>query len=290
MSDYLCNLIVPGAAKSGTSSLHGILSRHPNVAMSRPKEPQFFSFDDLYSKGFNYHNSLFEDADVDTSVYGESSQSYFVHQRAIDRIQKSLDKPKIIILLRDPLERLLSHYRWNYKLAVETASLESALQERGDDTSYSFDPKVNMYRENGGYLAFSRYSKYVPRWKSVFGDENVLLLRTDDLKSDQQGVASACFRFLGLNDHLIEEKVRQNSTSTTTRLFDSRPWYLSAPASILPESIKQAKLYHKVRTKIFELLTPSPPESIPPSLRRYVSRELEEDMAFYSRVSCVGSG
>lgn len=290
MSDYLCNLIIPGAAKSGTSSLHKIMGRHPSIAMSRRKEPQFFSFDDLYSEGSQYHNSLFEHTDGDATIYGESSQSYFVHQRAIDRIQKSLDKPKIIILLRDPLERLLSHYRWNYKLAVETASLESALRERGDDTSYSFDPKVNMYRESGGYLAFSRYSEYVPRWRLAFGDENVLLLRTDDLKTDQQEVASACFRFLGLDDYPIEENIRQNSTSKTTRLYDSLPWYLSVPAAVLPNSIKQANPYHKVRSKIFELLTPSPPESIPPSLRRHISRELEEDMVFYSRVSCVGPG
>jgi hypothetical protein len=209
MSDYLCNLIIPGAAKSGTSSLHGIIGHHPDVAMSSPKEPQFFSFDDLYSEGSEYHNSLFRHAKSDAVIYGESSQSYFVHQRAIDRIHRSLDNPKIIILLRHPLERLLSHYRWNYKLAVETKSLEVALRERGDETSYYFDKKVNMYRENGGYLAFSRYSKYVPRWISAFGKENVITVRTHDLKSDQQEVASACFRFLGLDDHVVTETLKK---------------------------------------------------------------------------------
>ncbi len=61
MSEFLCNLVIPGAGKSGTSSLHTLLGEHPRIHMSSPKEPQFFSFDDLYQKGAESHNRIFEE-------------------------------------------------------------------------------------------------------------------------------------------------------------------------------------------------------------------------------------
>jgi hypothetical protein len=255
--------------------------------MCRRKEPQFFSFDELYKQGAEYHNSIFKSDNPDTKIYGESSQSYFVHERAIDRIQQSLSAPKIILLLRHPVERLLSHYRWNYKLTVETASLEEALRERGDDTSYDFDPRVNMYRENGGYLAFSRYSTYVPKWTSSFGEGNVLLLRTQDLKDNQQQVASACFRFLCLDDYKVVETISRNETATTTRLFDSLPWYLKAPAALIPRPIKDSEAYDELRRIVTQLRTPSPPQDIPQELKDRIVDSLEDDIAFYEDIPAL---
>lgn len=215
MSEFLCNLIIPGAGKSGTSSLHALLGEHPRILMSEPKEPQFFSFDDLYQKGAESHNQIFEGWSYD--YYGESSQSYFVHEHAIERIEKNLDNPKIILLLRHPVDRLLSHYRWRYKHAVEDRPLMQAIRESGTDTSYKYDPGFGMYAENGGgYIAFSQYSKYVPLWKDSFGEKSVLLLKTEDLKENQEDVASKCFEFLGLPDYDIEDTVHQHKTSKTT--------------------------------------------------------------------------
>jgi hypothetical protein len=146
--------------------------------MSSPKEPQFFSFNDLYQKGPESHNSIFEEKSG-YDYYGESSQSYFVHEHAIERIERDLDDPKVILLLRHPVERLLSHYRWRYTHAVEDRPLLRAVREGGMDTVYEYDPGFGMYAvRGGGYIAFSQYSKYVPLWKNSFGEENVLLLKT----------------------------------------------------------------------------------------------------------------
>lgn len=59
MSRYMCNLVVPGAAKSGTSALHEMLDAHPRVQMSSTKEPHYFSEDEIHENGVNWHNSLF---------------------------------------------------------------------------------------------------------------------------------------------------------------------------------------------------------------------------------------
>ncbi len=125
-SEYLCNLIIPGAGKSGTSSLHAALTAHPQICGSNPKEPQFFSFPERYALGPDHHNAYFS-CDGSAKYYCEGSQCYFVHEDAIKRIAESLDNPQIIIMLRDPVDRLLSHYAWNFKRGAEKASLGEAI-------------------------------------------------------------------------------------------------------------------------------------------------------------------
>ena len=294
MSEFLCNLLIPGAAKSGTSSLHALLGEHPQILMSSPKEPQFFSFQDLYEKGSGAHNSVFDHGntddtrDADFTYYGESSQSYFVHEHAIERIQASLDVPKIILVLRHPVERLLSHYRWRYKHAVETRSLLQAIKESGMDTRYKYDPGFGMYAERGGgYVAFSRYSEYVPMWQDAFGEANVLLLRTEDLKRSQQRVASTCFDFLGLPDYAIGSTIERHKTSQTTRNLGSMPWYFQAAVSLFPRSFQKTSVYKRVLGGVLDFFTPAPSPSVSEKMREAIRERLTPDLAFYHDLEAI---
>jgi hypothetical protein len=287
MSEFLCNLIILGAAKSGTSSLHALLGEHPRILMSGPKEPQFFSFDDLYQKGAESHNQIF-DKENDYDYYGESSQSYFVHEHAIDRVEKNLDDPKIILLLRHPVERLLSHYRWRYKHAVEDRPLLQAIREGGTDTSYEYDPGFGMYAERGGgYIAFSQYSTYVPFWKDRFGEENVLLLRTQDLKENQQRVATRCFVFLDLPDYSVESTVRRHKTSESTVNFGHLPWYYRWPLSSIPERLRRNRVYGFVRNRVLKASTPTPPASFSEHQREKIASRLRPDIDFFNQIGSV---
>ncbi|MEA3642075.1 MAG: hypothetical protein VBE63_19355, partial [Lamprobacter sp.] len=114
----LCNLVVPGFPKSGTSSLHEYLDLHPQINMSRHKESHFFAIEKHWNKGWDYHNSLFN-ISKDYSYYGESSTIYCISEKSIERIQSSLKSPKFIFLLRHPVQRVLSHYRWLCALGLE---------------------------------------------------------------------------------------------------------------------------------------------------------------------------
>ena len=274
MSQYLCNLILPGAAKSGTSSLHEILDRHPNICMSNNKEPQFFSFDDLYGKGPDFHNKLFEGNQA-CRFFGESSQSYFVDQCAMKRIYQCLETPKVILLLRHPIERLWSHYRWNRRLGVETESLLEAINNRGDDTGYDFDSRVGMYRERGGYLSFSRYSRYVNLWKDVFGDGNVLIVRTEDMRVKQECAASRCFSFLELSDFRISNVTPRNTTEATRRIA---PRSLRNLGKMMPKKMKNEFYF---RTRNWLLKTPVAAKQMTSDELWLCQELLAEDIEFY---------
>ena len=295
MSEYLCNLIVPGAAKSGTSSLHGVLGRHPQICMSQPSEPQFFSFDDLYQKGVDAHNSLFDNT-KNYDFYGEKSQCYFVHRHAMERIRRDLDSPKIILLLREPVERLLSHYRWRYKRGWEKRPLLKAIAESGNDTTYEFDSHLKMFRgRGGGYIAFSRYSEYVPRWQKAFGEEKVLLLRTEDLKHNQQKVASRCFEFIGVSDFSVGDTIRRNTTAAATPPgFEfNQPWYTHALASLVPQKLKANQYYERAKQNINSILknpqTPTPP-TISGREKTNIRRMLSCDIEFHNSIRNLSTG
>jgi len=251
--------------------------------MSTPKEPQFFSFSDRYERGAQYHNSLFKQS-RDIEYYGESSQCYMVHAHALERICKDLVSPRAILLLRHPVERLVSHYRWNYKLGAEKESLLRAIDERGEDTSYAPDQRVGMYRERGGYLAFSRYSKWVPLWREAVGTENLLLLRTEDLKADQAAVARKCFEFLGLAECRVETEVASNTTAETLRLV---PKPVQTLARVLPAGVKKSAAVRRVVNAFRRSMTRDAPKTLSPRERQIVHDALETEIAYYDALPAV---
>jgi hypothetical protein len=277
MTAYKCNLVIPGAAKSGTSSLHDLLDQHPDIAMSKPKEPQHFSFDALYERGAEVHNRIFRHGGT-CRYRGESSQCYMIHPVAMRRIKEHLRSPKIILLLRHPVDRLWSQYRWNYRLTVERAPLMQALAERGDDTGYSFDPIVGMYREHGGYLSLSRYSHWVPLWIETFGQDNVLVQRFEDLQADPAAVLARCWAFLDLAPVDIPERPRRNETSRTNRL---PPLPVAQMERRLPRAVRKSRFYALPRARLLGMFTPDPPKDMSVAEAAHVRACLREDIAFH---------
>lgn len=275
---YLCNLILPGAGKSGTSSLHVMLGKHPQLSFSDPKEPQHFSFDPLYKGGPDTHNAMFSRND-EVIYFGESSQCYMVHPHAIERIARHCRDPRIIFLLRDPIGRLLSHYAWAFRLGTEHRPLRAAIEELGEETGYEFDPSAGMYRPLGGYLAFSHYATWIPRWQAEFGEDRVLLLRTEDLRASPAATLKRCWQFLGVPEIPFESEVVANQTSSNFRLAIPKP--LLAIARAIPTRAK-GRTYRFVRDIIWRQLTARPDTRLDDEDRRSIENWLAADIAFYA--------
>lgn len=231
MPEYKCNLVIPGVAKSGTSSLHSYLDTHPEVCMSSIKEPHHFSIDAKWNKGATFHNALFNHCTKDASIFGESSTTYFIAEAALKRISSRLHAPKIIIVLREPVSRAISHYKWLYALGLENRSLLDAMR-----SGYDFDPNRSIDGNYMGYLEFSSYIKWVPKWQREFGSENVLLLDSKDLRHNTTESLDKCTRFLGVgspNWSLPEEK---NKTEEITMRSENAASKVAK--SMLPKDLK----------------------------------------------------
>lgn len=228
-----CNLIIPGFAKCGTTSLRDYLDLHPEIHMSPKKEPHYFSRDSVYDKGPIWYDQLFDKSNPKSHIFGEASTSYAYDKKALGRIKRDLPNVKLILVLRDPVERLLSHYRWLCSLGYENKPLQDALNEESN-TEYSAEVfHRGTYKT---YVRASNYSEYVPYILDEFGIERVHLVRSVDLLQNPQQEINKCYDFLNLPRMNNIQHIETNKTSDQKK---QNYWGLDYVAACFPKSIKK---------------------------------------------------
>ncbi len=183
----LPNLIVIGAMKGGTSSLHNYLDLHPQIAMSRPKELDFFVLEKNWPKGVEWYESHFTDG---ARICGESSPNYtkcHFFAGVPGRVHAIVPEAKLIYVLRDPIERIISHYVHN-------------IAARWDDRRFP-----DAVRENIDYVSCSKYYMQLERYLDYFPKRNILIIASEDLHRRRQQTLQGVFRFLGVDDAFYTE-------------------------------------------------------------------------------------
>jgi hypothetical protein len=185
----LPNLLVIGAGKAGTTSLHYYLDQHPDVFMSDPKEPNLFQRD-AWRERLAWYESLFPEP---AAIRGEASTGYTAHPVMKDvprRIHEVIPDTKLIYLVRDPVDRIVAHYAQHHTNGKETRPIDEALRSalrNGDDP-------VNPY------LCTSMYATQVEQYLPVFPAERMLVVDSDDMLRDRRTVLKEVFRFVGVDD------------------------------------------------------------------------------------------
>ena len=120
MLHFKPNLFIPGAAKSGTTPLHNLLNQHPEICMSKVKEPGYWkneNFQEFKTIEKQNYLDLFDKSSC--KIYGDSSTAYMYHQYFIKNINNNYkDSPKFIFVLRNPIDRCVSHYWWMKGLSL----------------------------------------------------------------------------------------------------------------------------------------------------------------------------
>ncbi len=208
VENSLPNLVLAGAAKSGTTSLHSCLAQHPDIYMCEPKEPNFFSHENKYVEGINRYAELFTGGSKH-AIRGESSVSYMLSSKAIDRMKLSLENTKYIFLLRNPIDRAYSHYWWLRGTGFEEdTNFESAFKRdmAKKDEEVLFNVKRDIYYRG------SCYGKYISRYVHAFGRENILFVTMEHFKKDPLGLVNTCCDFLGLEPLDTLETMNKNKT------------------------------------------------------------------------------
>lgn len=177
----LPNLLIVGAAKCGTSSLHHYLDQHPDVSMSRPKETNFFVREDWLER-MDWYESRFDAA---AAVRGEASPAYSLYPyfRGVpERIHSLIPEAKLVYLVRDPLTRLVAHYVEMYGLYFEHRPFEEALRDLDDPRNI--------------YVAGSRYATQVEQYLRWFPASQMLVLDQTELLHDRGEALRKVFSFL----------------------------------------------------------------------------------------------
>jgi hypothetical protein len=199
------DFLIVGVMKGGTTSLFRYLSKHPQVLPPFRKEIKYF--DCNYFKGkawYRAHFPLKKKFTSGSKLTGEATPYYIFHPEAPQRIASAVPKAKIIILLRNPIERAYSHYQHMVRVGREPLSFEEAIAaepERLADEAekISADPRYPTYKHlQYSYVGRGEYLAQVKRWRELFAKEQVLVLKSENLYHKTAEIMEKAQDFLGL--------------------------------------------------------------------------------------------
>jgi hypothetical protein len=179
----LPSVIIIGAAKTGTTSLHHYLSQHPEIAMSEKKELRFFSHGHVWNRGVPWYESQFTG---NAKLHGETSPAYSQYPRFPEvprRIHELVPGVKLIYIVRDPIERLVSHYTFSVAKGRERGTLDDAVRS-----------------PSSRYVDISLYYTQVSRYLPYFDRSRILIVSSEDLQARRLETLQEVFRFLDVDD------------------------------------------------------------------------------------------
>lgn len=203
----LPTFLIIGAHKSGTTALYHFLKQHPQIFMSPEKEPRFFALKDDsldyrgprdpaakcdYTTLENYRR-LFDGA-VGYEATGEASTLYLYSKKAVKNIEEYLPGAKMIVLLRNPIERAYSNYIYARQQNREPLdSFGKALQAEEDRIENQWGPLWH-YTKKGFYY------KQLSRYYDAFSPDQIMVVLQEELKKETQKVLETIFTFLEVDN------------------------------------------------------------------------------------------
>ncbi|MFM7068701.1 MAG: sulfotransferase family protein [Actinomycetes bacterium] len=212
------DLLVVGTKRGGTTSLWRYLGQHPGVLPLFPAAEHLkglYYFDVHYDRGERWYRSHFAS---DTArrrhqrelgyapIAAEASPYYLFHPLAPARARATVPDARIVVLLRDPVERAFSHWkerrRHTETLTFGEAVAAESLRIRGEEMRLRTDPSaVSFAHRHQSYLAQGRYSSMLERWRSAFPAEQIDVVVSEEFFADPQRTVDQLTGALGLPRH-----------------------------------------------------------------------------------------
>lgn len=198
------NFLIIGAARSGTTSLFKYLENHPDIFMSEIKEINFFSNERYWQKGLDWYEKHF--ARATQKCIGEASTSYTCYpfrSQTPERIFKYLPDVKLIYLIRDPIDRFLSHYLHRVSRGSESREINDIIDNYQDDF---------LLTQGKYFLQLEQYLKHFPI-------DRIYLLSIENLKNDPEGTVKSIYKFLDIDTSIsgLQSYSHHNANIKITR-------------------------------------------------------------------------
>ena len=196
------NLFIVGAQRSGSTYLYEALDDHPQISMAHPvrPEPKFFLNERLFELGRDsYEDNYFNDRKSGSLYLGEKSTSYIESIEAAQRIHAYYPDARILMILRNPIQRAYSNYLFSVAHKLETLTFMDALKaESGRLSGSRFSSSVNPY----AYRQRGRYIDYIESYAKVFSPSQLYILIFEEFVNNLADV-HALYRWLGVDESFV---------------------------------------------------------------------------------------
>jgi hypothetical protein len=197
----LPDFLVIGAMKGGTTSLYHYLNAHPQVHMSKVKEVDFFTKELSWDRGFDWYIKQFADAPAGAKK-GEASTSYTKYPRysgVAPLIYEYLPDAKLIYVVRDPMERIRSHYQHNVTIGEEPLEIEAAIAK------------------NPVYIDYSRYAMQLDQYLEHFDRNQILVITSEALRNDREATFKRALEFIDVDPNAKVDALEREFYKTEER-------------------------------------------------------------------------
>ena len=264
------NFLIIGAMKGGTTALYRYLQPHPEIFMPAVKAPEFFVAEANWTRGLEWYRRQFAGADEHVVAVGEASNAYTKYpqfQGVPERIASHIPDVRMIYLVRDPIDRIRSHYQTRAWQGDERAPIGTAVFD---------DPR---------YLSYSRYWLQLEQYLSWFPREQILVITSEGLRNARKDSLRRVFEFLGVDAGFVPD----NADREIYRSGDH------SSSSLVPLKVRKALKRHlpaakrakELENHVFRTLDrlrgrgtapPRPPVVMPESVRTRLAAMLEGDV------------
>lgn len=254
----LPNTLIIGAMKCGTTSLHEYLSYHPEVSMSTNKETNFFVKEQNWSKGLGWYRQNFRPG---AKVIGESSPNYArypLYPGVPERMRMIVPGAKLILCVRDPIKRMLSHYVHSYSVGRENRYLDEAFR----------DERYNPY------LLCSRYHYQLEQYLPYFAASQIHIVVLEDLEARPQETLRSVFEFLEVDSSYTDERFNRASRTMPQAVTRRR-----SPLKSFMAQRRMRGYYWLERNLPWVFGRPIPRPELTPELHAHLAEKLAPDVA-----------
>jgi hypothetical protein len=209
----LPDFVILGGPRCGTSSLFHYLLSHSDVVGPPKKELHFVDLEHNVRRGARWYRSWFPTrAELEAAaphgpggraLTGEGTPNYLAHPDAPARLRAVVPDARLIVVMRNPIDRAWSQYRWSRQADRETLTFEAALRVEAERLPGGFDmmrdPRQRERFVTYSYLTRGLYAEQLTRWFDVFPREQFVLLRSEDLYEDPGPACARVCAHLGLS-------------------------------------------------------------------------------------------
>ena len=233
-SRALPDFIIIGTQKAGTTSLYAYLCQHPQILSPASKETHFFDGDilpgeDKFEKGEPWYRSHFprkSTLGIDKKTF-EATPFYLFNPLVPKRIFDLIPKVKLIVLLRNPTERAISHFFLEQRKKRESLPILEAMM--AEDSRLESIIKKKEYRDKAfryyTYKSRGLYKEQIERYFDYFSRKQILIIDSEKLSTDTNNTLKKVFEFLDVNtkisiNNLAKHNVAQNKTQVEPEVYE----------------------------------------------------------------------